>query len=237
MSKKWNGFSVTKRYFGLRKYFIVEPEKRKENNCWIWRTEFFGAFPYADIDMLKKGYVLVYVDMHDMYGAPKAIALMEKFYNFVTAKYNLNKKTILFGFSRGGLYSINFAAANPEKIESLYLDAPVVDINSWPFGLGKGKGSEEDSIKCQKLYGVQKGDPKIREEAERKIKILSENKIPIILVSGDSDSVVPYEENGAIIEENYDKDFIKVIIKPGCDHHPHSIDPPDEITEFLISKQ
>lgn len=235
MSKKWNGFLITKRYFKFRKYFIVEPEKRRKDNNWIWRTEFFGAFPYADIDMLKKGYVLVYIDMHDMYGAPKAIELMEEFYNFVIKKYNLNKKAILFGFSRGGLYCINFAAENPEKTQSLYLDAPVVDINSWPFGLGKGKGSDRDSKKCQKLYGVKKGDSKIRDEAERKIRILSENKIPVILVSGDSDSVVPYEENGFIIEKNYDKDFIEVIMKPECDHHPHSINPPDSITEFLMS--
>lgn len=35
--------------------------------------------------------------------------------------------------------------------------------------------------------------------------VLAEHHIPIILVAGDDDHVVPYKENGEILEENYRK--------------------------------
>jgi alpha-beta hydrolase superfamily lysophospholipase len=64
---------------------------------------------------------------------------------------------------------------------------------------------------------------------------LTENKIPVILVAGDSDSVVPYDENGIFVKDAYEKTDIpfKVIVKPGCDHHPHGLEDPTEIVEFI----
>ena len=59
-----------------------------------------------------------------------------------------------------------------------------------------------------------------------KLHILIENSIPIVLVAGDSDSVVPYSENGVLVERYYKEKGgnIKVFIKEGCDHHPHGLE-------------
>ena len=67
------------------------------------------------------------------------------------------------------------------------------------------------------------------------IHYLVENKIPVILVAGDSDGTVPYDENGIFVKEAYEKAGlpIKVIVKPGCDHHPHGLEDPTEIVEFI----
>ena len=48
--------------------------------------------------------------------------------------------------------------------------------------------------------------------------------IRIMLVAGAVDSVVPYQENGG---------QIKVIVKPDCDHHPHSLEDPAPIVEYI----
>lgn len=44
--------------------------------------------------------------------------------------------------------------------------------------------------------------------------------------SGDSDKVVPYEENGAQLYRMYTEANapIQLILKPGCDHHPHGLE-------------
>ena len=62
--------------------------------------------------------------------------------------------------------------------------------------------------------------------------------VPVILVAGDSDEVVPYDENGKILADEFIKNCanIKVIVKKGIGHHPHSLEKPIEIVEFIKRK-
>ena len=59
--------------------------------------------------------------------------------------------------------------------------------------------------------------------------------IRIMLVAGAVDSVVPYQENGANLARYYEENGgqIKVIVKPDCDHHPHSLEDPAPIVEYI----
>lgn len=54
-----------------------------------------------------------------------------------------------------------------------------------------------------------------------KMPALLKHSIPIVLVYGDSDDVVPYCENGMILEEYYKKNGgnLLTIGKAGCGHH------------------
>jgi pimeloyl-ACP methyl ester carboxylesterase len=56
--------------------------------------------------------------------------------------------------------------------------------------------------------------------------ILLKNDIPVVMVAGGNDIIVPYEENGAILEKFYKENGgrIKVYIKPECGHHPHGLE-------------
>ena len=65
-----------------------------------------------------------------MYGSPGAVAHMRVFQEYVTAAFGLAPQTVLFGFSRGGLYACNYAMEHPERVLLLYLDAPVLDLLS-----------------------------------------------------------------------------------------------------------
>ena len=66
----WNGYKQINFTVGGRNSFIVCPKKPLAGNHWVWRTEFFGAFDYADRAMLEKGWYLAYHRVSDMYGAP-----------------------------------------------------------------------------------------------------------------------------------------------------------------------
>ncbi|MEG2044631.1 MAG: prolyl oligopeptidase family serine peptidase [Clostridia bacterium] len=232
-------------YYGNEKYefihnkivYIFVIPKNPKNDEWIYRTEFFGAFDYADAKMVNDGYYLATAVISDLYGAPEAIALMDEFYRFMTYEFSLNKRTILFGFSRGGLYATNFAIVYPERIKSIYLDAPVIDIASWPGGEGKGTCYTDEYADCKRLLHIENSyDMKQYQlELDRKLTHLAELKIPIIIVYGDADEVVVFEENSLRLIEKLEKagGSFKVIRKPDIGHHPHSLENPSEIVSFL----
>ena len=48
--------------------------------------------------------------------------------------------------------------------------------------------------------------------------------------------IVPYCENGAILEKYYKESggTIKIIGKKGCGHHPHGLSDPTPIIDFII---
>lgn len=233
----WKGFQKLDFRVAERSGFIVKPETPATGNPWIWRTEFFGHEPQADLALLAAGWHVAYFGVSDMYGAPKAIELMGQFHKHVTNEYGLAKRVTLEGFSRGGLYAVNFAAAHPDETAALYLDAPVLDIRSWPGGKGTGKGSASCWKQALDVYGLTEetakgfaGNP--LDYAER----LANAGIPIIAVCGDADDVVPFAENTKPFAERYKAagGKIEVIAKPGVNHHPHSLKNPKPIVDFLL---
>ena len=62
-------------------------------------------------------------------------------------------------------------------------------------------------------------------------------QIPILSVCGDADTAVPYLENSSIVKERYRAlgGKMKVILKPGADHHPHSLENPALIVKAANS--
>ena len=63
---------------GERAALVVRPKAPAPGSPWIWRTEFFGHEPQADIALLGRGFHVAYVDMQNLYGAPVAVQHMER---------------------------------------------------------------------------------------------------------------------------------------------------------------
>ncbi len=232
---QWNGFVRHEFSLDGRPGLVVKPAKAAPGSPWIWRTEFFGHEPQGDIALLNAGWHVAYFKVSDMYGDPKSVALMDEFHGRAVSEYGLSKRAVLEGFSRGGLYAVNYAAAHPDKTAALYLDAPVLDIRSWPGG--KGKGDARCWKQALEIYGLTdetakdfKGNPLDKAEA------LAKAGIPIVAVVGDADVVVPYDENTKPFAEKYRAagGTIEVIVKPGVDHHPHSLKDPKPFVDFLL---
>lgn len=229
----WNGYDRLEFTVNGRACQLVLPKTPAPGRPWIWRTEFADTEPQADLALLARGWHVGYIDVKAMYGAPKAIALMGYYYAHVVTFYGLSPRVVLEGFSRGGLFAFNFASAHPTHVAALYLDAPVLDIRSWP---GRNRGSKEWT-ECLAAYNLSEetvagytGGPLNHIDAVAKA------GIPIIAVCGDADTTVPLAENTAILEKRYRElgGNIQVILKPGGDHHPHSLKDPAPIVDFLL---
>lgn len=218
---------------------VVFPEIPDQERNWIWRARFWGHEPQLDKLLLSKGFHLVYVDVAGMYGGPEAVDIWNRFYQFVTSEYNLNPKAVLEGMSRGGLIIYNWASQNTDKVSCIYADAPVCDIKSWPGGLFRGTGTPESWIECLKAYNLDDESVPDFEGIPLNTCInVAKAGIPAIHVCGDSDEVVPYEENTEILATKYREagGEIKIILKKGVGHHPHSLEDPSPIADFILSK-
>ncbi|MEM1295444.1 MAG: alpha/beta hydrolase [Verrucomicrobiota bacterium] len=232
----FHGFNRIDFEFAGRKCILVEPKVVNAERSWIWRARFFGHQPQADIALLEQGFHLAYCDVGGLFGSPEAVAHWDAFYAEMTAKYRLNRKVALEGMSRGGLIIYNWAAKNPTKVSCIYGDAPVCDFKSWPGGMGEGKGSAAAWKQCLAAYGLtEEAALAYRSNPIDQLEPLAKAGIPLLHVVGDADVVVPVAENTAILKARYLKlgGSIEVIHKPGVGHHPHSLEDPAPIVDFI----
>lgn len=234
---QWNGYERLDFKVADRAALLVKPRTPAKGRPWIWRTEFFGHEPQADLALLGAGWHVAYFQVSDMYGAPPAIALMALFHAAAVRDYGLNPRAVLEGFSRGGLYAVNFAAAHPDHTAGLYLDAPVLDIRSWPGGKGAGPGDQRCWQQALAIYGLtEETAATFNGNPLDQLAPLAKAGIPILSVCGAADKAVPMAENTTLLEQRYKAlgGKIEVIAKPGMDHHPHSLKDPQPIVDFLL---
>ncbi|MDR2135628.1 MAG: hypothetical protein LBO76_03340 [Treponema sp.] len=239
----WNGFRMEE--FNLEnilpgrpcKATIVYPEQAAPSKPWVWRAEFFGAFASADQALARRGWHIAYCSLSDLYGAPVAIEGMKRFHDWCAGSPGLSPKPAIFGFSRGGLYAVNYAYSYPEDNCCLYLDAPVLDIRYWPGGFGAYPARENEWRQCRELYGLTDETAKNFDEGPlNRAAFLAKKAVPVMLVAGDADEAVYYPENGGAFAARYREagGLIEVILKPGCRHHPHSLEDPAPIVDFIL---
>lgn len=217
---------------------VVKPKKVAPGAPWVLRARFWGHEPQTDIALLERGFHIAYCDVANLFGGPEAMKRWDRFYGLMT-QAGLSKKVVLEGMSRGGLIVYNWAEKNPEKVACVYADAPVLDGKSWPGGLWKGKGSAADWEVFKTIYGLKserdiadfKGNP------IHKIKSIAQGGFPMMHVCGAADEVVPIEENTKPFEEAIKANggAISVIYKEGVGHHPHSLENPTPIVDFILS--
>lgn len=235
--ESWKGYEKKTFEVNGRESCVICPHEPAEGRPWIWRAEFLGAFDTVDMALLERGWHLAYHKVSDMYGCPEAVASMRDFQQRAVRDFQLKERTVLLGFSRGGLYAVNYAVAYPDKVAALYLDAPVLDIRSWPGGKGVGPGDSACWEQCKACYGLDEetaasfsGNP--LDQTEK----LAGAGIPVIVVAGLADEVVPYEENARLFVPHFRAagGTVELIEKPGCGHHPHSLEDPAPVVDFLL---
>lgn len=230
----WNEFKRIDFTFEGREAVLVFPNKANQNKNWLFKTEYFGAFPNFEIEMLKRGWHLAFIKNKTRWCLDEDLDLKKRFATYLQTEYGLYKKCVPVGMSCGGLIGTKFAAKYPECVSALYLDAPVLNLLSCPAGLGIADDSMFEEF--TKATGITLSELICyREHPIDKMHILLQNKIPIMLVYGKADTVVPYAENGGILEKYYceQNGVIVSIGKDGCEHHPHGLEDNSPIINFI----
>ncbi len=223
-SDMWNGYERRVFTFEGKDAFLVLPSKPDAARRWLLKTEYFGAFPDFEIAMLRRGFHLAYVANDTRWHTQEDDHRKARFAAFLHKEHGLSPRCLPVGMSCGGMQAVYFAARYPQCVASLYLDAPVLNLLSCPCGVGDA--GDELYEEFHRHTGLTLTDMiNYRHHPIDCVPALLERHIPVMLVAGDSDTVVPYHENGAALEAMYRQAGadITVIIKPGCEHHPHGL--------------
>lgn len=196
----WNGYRRLDFAVGGRESLLICPKTPDTAGRWVWRAEFFGAFDTADQALLARGWAIAYHRVSNMYGCSQSVVYMREFREVLRDVFGMTGRAALFGFSRGGLYAFRYAVTWPEDVLALYLDAPVLDIRSWPGGKGAGIGDPACWEECKRWYCLDEHSAWFfRDNPLDRIDELVRTGIPVPLVAGEADDVVPYAENGAVM--------------------------------------
>jgi pimeloyl-ACP methyl ester carboxylesterase len=237
---------TTGEYRGFRKheftadgqrFLVVEPRQAADGHPWVWRTEFFDHEPQADLALLALGWHIVHLpDAAGHFGAPAGVAAGTVGYTMLTTTYGLSPRPLLEGFSRGGTLALAWAVAHPGSVAGLYLDAPLCDIRCLA---DKPRSPELQPIWSLILdqYGLTDATVRAYDQGPLDhLAPLAAAQVPILLICGDADKTVPYAQNGGILDERYRAlgGHLQLILKPGVDHHPHSLADPTPIVAFAV---
>lgn len=234
--EQWNGFRLQRGEFEGHETLVVLPDT--PNGGLAVKTEYWNAFPNTEIELVKQGFHLCYIKNDNRWGTDPDLDRKARFVRQVQTQFGLKNKCVPIGMSCGGLFAIKFAAKYPELTACLYLDAPVVNYMSCPCGFGVGQplsASNDEILRALNLPDISRLLA-YREMPLDKLPILVRHKIPVVLVAGDSDQIVPYCENGVFLQEAYTQAGIdlEVYLKPGCDHHPHGLEDPAPVVSFIL---
>ena len=154
-------------------------------------------------------------------------------------KRGFSKRPAMVGMSRGGIDVVNWAVSHPDRLSCIYLDNPVLDVFSWPLGRGASRGPSRECFEnFKRSWGLSTEEEALafdKNPIDAAAEPLAKAKIPILIVQGDADTLVPKAENSDIFVERLRAAGGKPVVfhKPGCDHHPHSLNPPGPIVDFI----
>ncbi|MBR2460400.1 MAG: prolyl oligopeptidase family serine peptidase [Clostridia bacterium] len=233
---EWNGYRKLTFLFQGREALLIFPKDVARTPKWMLKTEYFGAFPQLELDMLAAGYHLAYLKNLNRWGVDDDQRAKRDFAEYLSASFGLARKCVCIGMSCGGFHAVNFASRYPSYVSLLYLDAPLLSFCGWSKEFEGGAGWAREQMDA---YGfVSRSEIYVHSDQPiHRLHILTENKIPVALVYGGKDKTVDPFQNAEMLADYYRAQNapIRVWIKPECDHHPHGPESTSEVIEYIES--
>jgi pimeloyl-ACP methyl ester carboxylesterase len=199
---------------------LPEKEKRTEPQPWVMYAPTLPGYPdshekWMHERFLAAGVAVAGIDAGEAYGSPRGTELMAALYEELTQKRGFAAKPCLLGRSRGGLWASAFAIAHPDKVAGLAGIYPVFDLRTYP---GLDKAAPAYGLTPQELEAqLATHNPIARAE------VLAKAKIPVCIIHGDEDAVVPLKENSAELAAIYERagagDAVRLIVAEGQGHN------------------
>lgn len=206
---------------GRPAFVYLPPESKRANpQPWIFYAPTLPGLPdqaerWMHEQFLAAGVAVAGVDAGEAYGSPKSHALFDALYRELIEKRGFAAKPCLFGRSRGGLWVSSWAIANPGRVAGIIGIYPVFDFRIYP-GL----------THAAPAYGLTAAELATRADDFNpiaRIEVLAQAKVPVALIHGDVDKVVPLKENSAEFARRYQKagagSLVKLIVLEGQGHN------------------
>ncbi len=200
--------------------FLPPTDKRTTPQPWIFYAPTLPGLPdeaerWMHEQFLAAGIAVAGVDVGEAYGSPKSLAVFDALYRELADRRGFAEKPGLLGRSRGGLWMTGWALANPDRVAGIAGIYPVFDFRSYP-------GIE----KVAPAYGFTPDELGARADEFNPIMRIGElarARIPVILIHGDADRIVPLEENSTEFVRRYREagaeSLVQLIVLEGQGHN------------------
>lgn len=206
---------------GRRAFVFLPPSYRRTSpQPWIFYAPTLPGYPdeaerWMHERFLAAGIAVAGVDVGEAYGSPASHGAFAALYGELAGNRGFATRACLFGRSRGGLWASSWAIASPERVSGLIGIYPVYDFRTYP---GIAKAAE--------AYGVDAAGLEAR-AAEwnpvSRLDVLARAGIPVALIHGDDDRVVPLKENSLELVRRYREEgrasLVKLITLEGQGHN------------------
>lgn len=219
--------------------FLPEASKRSKPQPWImYAPTLLPNYPdshekWMHEQFLAAGIAIAGVDAGEAYGSPAGSDAMDKLYSLLVEKRGFAARPCVLGRSRGGLWVSGWAIRNPDKVAGMACIYPVFDLSTYP-GVAKaapayGHTPEEFEKQLDRFNPI------------RNVRKLADAKIPVAIIHGAIDEVVPLKQNSAQLKSVYSEagqqSLVELIVidDQGHNHWPGFFRC-QELVDFAIAK-
>lgn len=198
-----------------RPAFVMLPaeELQKSPQPWVWYFPTLPEYPdehekWMDEQFVAAGIAVAGIDVGESFGSPAGNKVFDQFYAEMVERRSFKAKPCLLGRSRGGLMASSWAIAHPDKISGLAGIYPVFDFRTYP-GLDKvapayGLPPDQFAARLAEFNPIERVDA------------LAKAHVPIFIIHGAIDEIVPLEANSAELVRRYtaagQADAVKLVI-------------------------
>ena len=204
---------------GQSKCFLLDANSSPKDKPWVWYAPTLPMIPgpshtwYID-KLIEEGISFAGCDQGEVRGSPASIQRFTEFYNEMV-KRGYSKKPALLGQSRGGLMMLSWAVRNPNKVGAFAGIYPVQNLRSWPIKRNLSATLHDFEMDKKTFFQMIDEHNPINHLAG-----MAKAQVPAFILHGDSDKVVPFEENTRVVQEKYQElgGKVEVEIAPGAGH-------------------
>ena len=202
--------------------FIISPARAPAGEGiprpWVWYAPTLPGLPDREEKMMfeqwtEAGITIAGIDVGESFGSPRGRAGFTALYKEMTEKRGYSQRPVFLARSRGGLMALNWAVENPGNVAAIAAIYPVSNLRSYP-GLVKASASYE--MTPQELEAALGAHNPIE-----RLDPLAKARVPLFVIHGDVDTLVPLEDNSGILRARYEAlgGPIRLVIPAGQGHN------------------
>lgn len=192
--------------------FLLRPTKTTPTKAWVW----YAPTLLADIEkgwkspglrhawifnqLLSKGINVAGVDVGESYGNSDGRAIYDRFYRAMVREPAFSTRPGLLAISRGGLMSFNWAAERPDAVGCIGGIYPLCNLREYS---GSGRPALGRIAEAYQLSETELRQEMARHNPVERLRPLADARIPLFLIHGDADQVVPVESHSGELARRY----------------------------------
>ncbi len=205
---------------GRTAFLFLPPEaKRVTPQPWIFYAPTLPGYPdgaerWMHEQFLASGIAVAGVDVGEAYGSPASHPVFDALYRELIEGRGFSSRPCLLGRSRGGLWVSSWAIAHPERVAGMIGIYPVFDFRTYP-GL-------TNAAPAYHLTPAELTERNDQLNPIAQVGRLARAGIPVALLQGDQDVVVPLRENSGEFVKRYQAEqagaLVRLIVLSGQGH-------------------